>query len=76
MLAPLIALARIGHIHLLREIFGGVKVKADLAIQIIKAMRRLSLTQQDAAKRMGLPSPNVGGCLLLFYMHKYRKLCR
>lgn len=35
------------------------KVRADLAIQIIKAMRRLRLTQQDAAKRMGLTQPKV-----------------
>jgi predicted XRE-type DNA-binding protein len=35
------------------------KVRADLAIQIIKAMRRLSLTQQDAARRMGLTQPKV-----------------
>lgn len=35
------------------------KVRADLAIQIIKAMRRLSLTQRDAAKRMGLTQPKV-----------------
>lgn len=35
------------------------KVKSDLAIQIIKAMRRLNLTQQEAAKRMGLTQPKV-----------------
>jgi predicted XRE-type DNA-binding protein len=35
------------------------KIKSDLAIQIIKAIKRLGLTQQDAAKRMGLSQPKV-----------------
>lgn len=35
------------------------KIRADLAIQIIKAMHRIGLTQQDAAKRMGLTQPKV-----------------
>jgi predicted XRE-type DNA-binding protein len=39
------------------------KVRADLAIQIIKAMRRFSLTQQEAAKRMGLTPPNVSNLM-------------
>jgi predicted XRE-type DNA-binding protein len=39
--------------------FDKLKVKSDLAIQIIKAMKRLNLTQQDGAKRMGLTQPKV-----------------
>ncbi len=35
------------------------KIKSDLAIQIIKAIKRLGLTQQDAAKRMGVSQPKV-----------------
>ncbi len=35
------------------------KVKSDLVIQIIKAIKRLGLTQQDAAKRMGVSQPKV-----------------
>lgn len=35
------------------------KIKSDLAIQIIKAIKRLNLTQQEAAKRMGISQPKV-----------------
>jgi predicted XRE-type DNA-binding protein len=35
------------------------KLKSDLAIQIIKAINRLNLPLQDAAKRMGLTQPKV-----------------
>jgi predicted XRE-type DNA-binding protein len=35
------------------------KIKSDLAIQIIKAIKRLGLTQQEAAKRMGISQPKV-----------------
>lgn len=36
-----------------------LKIKTGLVIEIRKAMRRLALTQQDAAKRMGLTQPKV-----------------
>jgi predicted XRE-type DNA-binding protein len=36
-----------------------LKIKAGLVIEIRKAMRRLELTQQEAAKRMGLTQPKV-----------------
>jgi predicted XRE-type DNA-binding protein len=36
-----------------------LKIKTGLVIEIRKAMRRLELTQQDAAKRMGLTQPKV-----------------
>ena len=36
-----------------------LKIKTGLVIQIRKAMRRLDLTQQEAAKRMGITQPKV-----------------
>ena len=36
-----------------------LKIKTGLVIEIRKAMRNLSLTQQDAAKRMGITQPKV-----------------
>ncbi len=36
-----------------------LKIKTGLVIEIRKAMRRLELTQQEAAKRMGIPQPKV-----------------
>ena len=40
-----------------------LKIKTDLAIEIRKAMRRLDLTQQRAAKRMGITQPKVSDLL-------------
>ncbi|MCD6025527.1 MAG: transcriptional regulator, family [Solimicrobium sp.] len=36
-----------------------LKIKTGLVIEIRKAMRRLNLTQQEAAKRMGVTQPKV-----------------
>ncbi len=36
-----------------------LKIKSGLVIEIRKAMRRLGLTQQQAAKRMGITQPKV-----------------
>ena len=36
-----------------------LKIKTGLVIEIRKAMRKLSLTQQEAAKRMGITQPKV-----------------
>ena len=36
-----------------------LKIKTGLVIEIRKAMRRLELTQQAAAKRMGITQPKV-----------------
>ena len=36
-----------------------LKIKTDLVIEIRKAMRSLDLTQQAAAKRMGITQPKV-----------------
>jgi predicted XRE-type DNA-binding protein len=36
-----------------------LKIKTGLVIEIRKAMRRLSLTQQEAARRMGITQPKV-----------------
>ena len=35
------------------------KIKTGLVVEIRKAMRRLELTQQQAAKRMGITQPKV-----------------
>jgi predicted XRE-type DNA-binding protein len=40
-----------------------LKIKTGLVIEIRKAMRSLSLTQQDAAKRMGITQPKVSGMM-------------
>jgi predicted XRE-type DNA-binding protein len=36
-----------------------LKIKSGLVIQIIKAVRRLGLSQEEAGRRMGLPQPKV-----------------
>ena len=36
-----------------------LKIKTGLVVEIRKAMRRLGLTQQDAARRMGITQPKV-----------------
>jgi predicted XRE-type DNA-binding protein len=36
-----------------------LKIKTGLVIEIRKAMRRLGLTQQEAAKRIGITQPKV-----------------
>lgn len=36
-----------------------LKIKSGLVIEITRAMRRLGLTQQEAAKRMGITQPKV-----------------
>ena len=40
-----------------------LKIKTGLVIEIRKAMRRLELTQQAAAKRMGITQPKVSGMM-------------
>lgn len=40
-----------------------LKIKTGLVIEIRKAMRRLGLTQQEAAKRMGITQPKVSGMM-------------
>ena len=40
-----------------------LKIKTGLVIEIRKAMRRLGLTQQAAAKRMGIAQPKVSGMI-------------
>ncbi|MEX2165104.1 MAG: helix-turn-helix transcriptional regulator [Sulfuricaulis sp.] len=38
-----------------------LKIKSGLVIQIIKAVRCLGLSQEEAGRRMGLPQPKVSG---------------
>ena len=38
-----------------------LKIKSGLVIQIVKAVRRLGLSQEEASQRMGLPQPKVSG---------------
>jgi predicted XRE-type DNA-binding protein len=40
-----------------------LKIKTGLVVEIRKAMRTLGLTQQEAAKRMGVPQPKVSGMM-------------
>ncbi len=42
---------------------GELKIKTGLVIEIRKAIRELGLTQQQAARRMGLTQPKVSGIL-------------
>ena len=38
-----------------------LKIKSGLVIQILKAVRRLGLSQEEAGRRMGLSQPKVSG---------------
>jgi predicted XRE-type DNA-binding protein len=40
-----------------------LKIKTGLVVEIRKAIRALDLTQQAAAKRMGIPQPKVSGMM-------------
>ena len=40
-----------------------LKIKTGLVVEIRKAMRTLGLTQQEAAKRMGVPQPKVSSMM-------------
>ncbi len=40
-----------------------LKIKTGLVIEIRKAMHHLGLTQQEAAKRMGITQPKVSGMM-------------
>lgn len=40
-----------------------LKIKSGLVIEISKAVRRLGLTQDEAARRMGVTQPKVSGML-------------
>jgi predicted XRE-type DNA-binding protein len=40
-----------------------LKIKSGLAIEIIRAIRRLGLTQQEAAHQMGVSQPKVSGLM-------------
>ena len=40
-----------------------LKIKMTLATQIASAVKRLGLTQEQAARRMGLPQPKVSAVL-------------
>jgi predicted XRE-type DNA-binding protein len=40
-----------------------LKIKTGLVVEIRKAMRLLGLTQQELAKRVGIPQPKVSGMM-------------
>lgn|SRR5574337_168863 len=40
-----------------------LRIKSGLAIEITRAVRRLDLTQEEAARRMGIAQPKVSGLL-------------
>lgn len=40
-----------------------LKIKSGLVIEITRAVRRLSLTQEEAGRRMGIPQPKVSGMM-------------
>jgi predicted XRE-type DNA-binding protein len=42
---------------------GKLKIKSGLVIEIMRAVRKLGLTQQEAAKRMGITQPKVSGMM-------------
>jgi len=40
-----------------------LKIKSGLMIEVVRAVRRLGITQQEAALRMGIPQPKVSALL-------------
>ena len=46
-----------------------LKIKSGLVVEIARAIRRLNLTQEVAARRMGLPQPKVSGLLRGDFTH-------
>ena len=40
-----------------------LKIKSGLAIEITRAVRKLALTPQDAARRMGITQPKLSGMM-------------
>lgn len=40
-----------------------LKIKSGLVFEIDEAIRRLGLTQEQAARRMGIPQPKVSGLM-------------
>ena len=40
-----------------------LKIKSGLVIEITRAVRKLSLTQEEAGRRMGIPQPKVSALL-------------
>lgn len=40
-----------------------LRIKSGLAIEIIRAIRRLKLSQQQAARQMGISQPKVSGLM-------------
>lgn len=40
-----------------------LKIKSGLVVEITRAMRRLGLTQVEAARRMGIPQPKVSAMM-------------
>ncbi len=40
-----------------------LKIKSGLVIEIIQAIRKLGLTQEEAARRMGVTQPKVSGMM-------------
>jgi len=40
-----------------------LKIKSGLVIEIIQAVRKLGLTQEEAARRMGITQPKVSGMM-------------
>jgi len=40
-----------------------LKIKSGLVIEITRAVRKLGLTQQEAAKRMGITQPKLSGMM-------------
>jgi len=38
-------------------------IKSRLLIEIVQAVRRLGLTQEEAGRRMGIPQPKVSGMM-------------
>lgn len=42
---------------------GRLKIKSGLVIEITRAVRKLGLTQEEAARRMGITQPKVSGML-------------
>lgn len=46
-----------------------LKIKSDVVIQMMKAIKHLNLTQDQAAKRMGISQPNLSGMIRGNFSH-------
>ena len=50
-----------------------LKIKSGLVIEIVRAARRLGLTQEEAGRRMGIAQPKVSGMMRGDFANLYER---